>query len=338
MFENPNRPVENQQPTKTGIPAIVPPVELRVSQRPPEPSILLDPVLPPIPPPDKDLFAGIKAVATSGPFVAAIGSTIVTVPVTKIGAIAFGLTAIWTAINEYRSATQTSSNLNDNEKTTTTKRQGIVGWAKELFNSPGFAPTIQGYCYLYTAAVALGQGNAFIGAVFTVFAVGEGAAAYIGNLGYKPPPRERLVVENYLTKTWNLLPDRLKTVLRDPGACFCSGNLALILYQLNLPKVFDNPLTTTLFVGGLTLAAAGVTRGLLPLVNGKASKPSGTASILGGVGDLALGTSSVLFGNAYTGFATIAWGVSNILYGIKVGSSFITRSLGLERKKDDITK
>ncbi|NDC39243.1 MAG: hypothetical protein EBZ48_14560, partial [Proteobacteria bacterium] len=276
------------------------------------------------PPKEKGAATGMRAVACSGPFAAAIGSTIVTVPVSSVGAVAFGLTAVWTAINEYRSATQKGKDVRQKDETNIINHTGVGGWARELILSPGFAPTVQGYFYLYTAVEAFGTGKAFIGAVFALFAVGAAAAAGIGNLGYRPPPRKSLAIESYLSSVKNLLPDRVRTVLRDPGACFCTGNLALILYQLNLEKVLYNPLATTLFVGGLALATAGVVRGLFPLFSGKTPKVSGTASILGGVGDLALGTSSVFFGSAYTGFATLAWGVANILYGIKAGSTFVS--------------
>lgn len=280
--------------------------------------------------PKASLFTGIRAVATSGPVAGIIGASIVTIPVTLIGAGAFALVAIWTAVNEYRVATRRQGGaIAVSSVHFGPPRSGIVGWFTEKFYSPGFGPVVQVGCYAYTAAVALVAGSLVIGSIFATFAIGACASAYVGNLGYKPPPREQLVVERYLDSAWELLPKRIKTILRDPGACFCTGNFALIVYQMNFSRMVGGTWSTTLFAGGASLALLGVGRGLFPLVSGRVPTASGMACFLGGMGEIALGTSSLLFGSCYTGTATLFWGISNILYGLKIVKSFAAdRSTG----------
>lgn len=271
---------------------------------------------------ESDPLAGLRAVALSGPFLGAVGSTIITVPVTTVGAIGFGITGIWTAINEFRSATRSSCAPHPMDISDTPRNHGLLGLLRELVQCPGLAPIVQGSCFLYSAVMACAQGQEFVGSIFVVFAMGECAAARIGNLGYKRLPRQPLGIEELLANQWQLMPERVKVILMDPGVYFCTGNLALILAQFesqSFHQVYKSPLTLSAFTFGLSFSTAGLTRGLLPLTNGSETKPSGAASILGGLGDLVLGTLSVLFGNAYTGFATIAWGTSNILYGLKMG-------------------
>lgn len=278
------------------------------------------------PPPatTNSLVVGLKSIMVSGPVVAAIGSTIIAIPITTIGAVALGCAAAWTAANEFRATTRhTSTRGAHSESRSTPIRRGLSGLLVEMFYSPGFGPSIQAMCYLYSAGIALGAGNPFIGGVFAAFAIGACAAAHIGNLGYTPPARASTAVERYLERAWKALPERLRAVLTDPGACFCSGNLALILHQLDLSRTISGTGTTVLFALGTVFAAIGVARGLFPLLSGRATSPSGTASIVGGVGDISHGLLSLIAGNVYTGAATIAWGIANILYGLKIGQSFI---------------
>lgn len=273
----------------------------------------------------------MRAVALSAPFFAAIGSTVVTIPVAITSAVVFGVMALWTGVNEYRAAF-TKNAARESTFSDQQIRRGLIGYAKELLSSPGFALAVQSCCYFYTSLVALLKGEPFMSAVFVLFAIGEAAAARIGNQGYLVAPREALTIESAIVKAWSCLPARLKIILSDPGACFCAGNVALILYQINLPKLLSNTWATVFSGGGLCLAASGVLLGLSPLLKRRTPQASGTASILGGIGDLALGASSILYGSAYTGWATILWGVSNILLGVKVGNTVFIRAFSHARK------
>ncbi len=180
---------------------------------------------------ESDPLAGLRAVALSGPFLGAIGSTIITVPVTTVGAIGFGITGIWTAINEFRSATRSSCAPHPMDISDTPRNHGLLGLLRELVQCPGLAPIVQGSCFLYSAVMACAQGQEFVGGIFVVFAMGECAAARIGNLGYKRLPRQPLGIEELLANQWQLMPERVKVILMDPGVYFCTGNLALILAQ-----------------------------------------------------------------------------------------------------------
>lgn len=268
----------------------------------------------------------INAVVNSGPVIAGIGSTIVAIPISKVGAIAFGITTLWSAINEVRSVLRNAETQTITpEEIKVPLRKGLTGFFIEQINSPSLCTWLQSWCFLYSSVPAFTQGKLVAGLSFLVFAIGEGAGSAIGNRDYKPKPRQLMDVEKVLNKIWDGLPHGLKIVLKDPGAAFCSGNLALVVTTLNFSQIFQSHIASVLVGGGIIIAGLGALRGIAPLVTGRQASASGTASITGGIADILLGASSLYFGCLYVGLATVTWGVSNIMYGKKVGSAFFSK-------------
>lgn len=270
----------------------------------------------------------VCAVLVSGPTWAGAGSTVVTFPVTIYGAIAFGVTTVWTAVNEYRNAGRNPSVTPDSKSDGTFIRSGVTGFIAETLESPGLAPLVQSGCFVYAATVAAQQNNWPVAAIFYLFAVGEAAGSYVGNKGFVPKyERIPTLFERAAYGVWDKVYDGLKTVLRNPGTSFCIGNLALVAKDLKLGVILARPESIPAVVIGVTLVGIGAVRGLMPLFTGGPSKTkeSGTSSISGGIGDLFLGTGALILGNAYVGAATILWGVSNIFYGLRQTSPFFNR-------------
>jgi hypothetical protein len=263
-----------------------------------------------------------------------MGSTVVTIPISPIGACIFGGTVILSAYNEVR---EIAEKANFSEVSSSDKPQdtlnGVKGFLTEKLKAPGFCAWVQGINFVGTATVAAAHGDFWGALALGIFAIGESAGVYVANLNYLPQKREPLSLEKVLNRSYDTLPHNFRTVLRDPGAAFCTGNIIMILKDLNFSKLTSQPLVAGVFVLGAAFASAGVVRGLSPLFTGREAKSSGTASTLGGTGDLFLGSSTLGAGNPYTGVATILWGLSNILYGGRVGTPLLDRFF----KRDKIT-
>lgn len=263
----------------------------------------------------------LKKIATAPAVVAGLGSTIVTIPLSPINAAIFGATTVMSAVNELRMGQKPHCPAESATKQATSG--GVLGYLKEKMLSPGFCAWLQAGCFVGNMVVALKTSQYTKACVMGSFVAGELAGTEIANRDYRPPAREKLWFERLARSVWNSLPERCRTVLSDPGAMFCMGNLALVVKDLDLIKLSSSGAGGVCFATGCLLASLGVLRGIAPLF-GVNPKPSGNASLIGGIGDHFLGISSILAGNAYTGAATILWGIANLLYAQRVGSPLIS--------------
>jgi hypothetical protein len=150
--------------------------------------------------------------------------------------------------------------------------------------------------------------------IFLIFSIGEAATAHLANLAYhgtnRPaPPFERV---------WTAIPLSLRQMALTPGISFATGNLSLIVLDLQLQQLAASWLAVTVSTIGVLLLITGIAVGMAPLY-AKHSKgwfhPEYSSSICG-IGDIALGMTTIMYGSVLTGVATLFWGYSNIILGI----------------------
>lgn len=282
--------------------------------------------------PPRSRRSGALILLTAPAVVAGVGSTVVTVPVNKWLAAFFGFTVVLSAVNELRKERRIeqrrAAGLPDAEPEPARSDHGSFrAFVLENLRAPGLCARVQAGAFLTGAALQLlsREPNWIDASCFAAFAIGASAGANMADKDYRPPVRQPLWFERASKAVWDGVWYNLKIVLKDPGAMFCLGNVALNLHDCRWGEIFRNPGVGTAFVVGLALAVAGLARGFAPLLTGRHVEPSGNASFLGGVGDIFLGGSMLALGNVWKGAATIIWGDSNILYGWINKSSILKR-------------
>lgn len=269
-----------------------------------------------------------KYITDTAPVLQGIGSSIVSLPTSYVACATFALTTALSAKNIVQGWLRSAEK--SGEESSSPTREGVIGLVSEVLQSPGVVPIVQTAAYVVAALEApfIGEGslelNLTKSAIFVAFAIGAIAAARIANRDYQPPEREKTAFEHGFEERWDQVSSRVKTVLQNPGAMFCAGNLALISLEYNFSALAaSGPTMWAAFGVGLGAAAIGLWRGFSPLFGNRVEE-SGDAAIAGGLGDIFLGLTTYSLGNPYTGVATIFWGASNILYGVKIKPNTIS--------------
>lgn len=80
------------------------------------------------------------------------------------------------------------------------------------------------------------------------------------NKTYTPKTRTLLWLEIVFIKMWKRFGNNIQTVLKDPGAAFSFGNVALILIDFNFHILPNHPNMSVVFFVGFAFALVGVAR------------------------------------------------------------------------------
>jgi len=269
------------------------------------------------------MFRKVKAVITAPAVLGGVGSTIVTIPISRVSSFFSAVTTVITVVNELRvfNAIHSDKPFNNSAEPSS----GVRALMVEKFKSPGFCPIAHSVCNIYAAIVALVELRFAVSLIMLVFSVAGAAVARIANFRYAPNHRIKSRVERKAEWFWEKLPHNIRIVLKDPGLLFCVGNVSLILIDLKFKELGGSGGAAIGFGLGCLLALIAIVRGIQPLLRSHAACASGSASVIGGISDLLLGYAAFYYGNAFTAIATIFWGLSNISLGARVGNTVFDR-------------
>ncbi len=273
----------------------------------------------------------MQLVASNPAVLAGIGSTIVTISISPIVSALCFLITVCTARNTIRSS-RSPENSPGNDETARPRRQGLGGLIQEVRHAPGLFSVFQSLVYAGASLQLFFRGELGGGLIFSIFAVGAAAIARISNQGTLHPPRERTYLEKVVASINEKIPESVSRILGNPGILFPAANLALIVRDSNMARIFEQPLTSGLFVTGALLCTLAVASGIQSAFRRESLVKSLSRSpILAGMGDILFGSASSISELNYTAVATILWGTSNIVAGRRVARSSAYDSVGLQR-------
>jgi hypothetical protein len=267
--------------------------------------------------------------------VAGLGSTIVTLFKAPFSSFVLFSVVCLTARNTYLRVireSEESTGKGDNTHEAPS-RIGLKGFLQEVATSSGLFSTVQGITYLATGLSFFGR-DLYLSSTFIIFSFGSLAIARACNLEDRPPKREPLLLEQGLREIGANLPERLKSVLLNPGVFFPIGNLMLIFRDTPF-SIFDAPVQMAIFCAGIAVSGAGLVRGLAPLITDRLNLNSGFASTASGIGDILMGATSFSANLNETGLATVLWGISNVLAGLKVSIGKVPESAPNHKQRQE---
>ena len=241
------------------------------------------------------------------------GASVACMSASSAGAIGQALVTAWSLRNELHNTRITTN-------PSTTPLAGSAGLAMDLIRSPGFSMLAAGGAYLTAAVQAGAAGHLAESLAFSSFIVAQVGATALSNGSYTGTRTSRTKLEVVARQSWSAVPTRLQDFLRNPGPWYAAGNITLVLSNLNLPLVANQPLILSAIGIGVGMASVGLVQSLARLVRGtQSTKGSGFSSYLNGAGSFFLGIGSFLGGSPIIGTAQLCWSVSNSLLGRLIG-------------------
>jgi hypothetical protein len=268
--------------------------------------------LPQIPVKEVENGSIFQTLITSPALTSTVGAVLAYYPVAKFATGVSVIGGIITTRNELKNATSSVKDISI--QTPLEKRSGIIGFIKEVSEAPAFALSIQFIAGLFSSVSALKQRKYSLGAALINYTLGGLGAIALANKEYRPPPRERLRLEEGISKLWSSVPEEIQEVLKNPALFYAIGHMCLSRSIKSLPS--SKPYYLRFKQFGLGAYGASFIFGLVPILTKEKMNESG--QYLSSIGNLSISIFSFLQKNPFYGFANLCWSYSNFLYAQRV--------------------
>lgn len=247
---------------------------------------------------------------------AGLGATTICIGSSWLGVAGQALATIWTLRNELRTGQRANSPNTKSHEIKAPSTDGYVGLFRDTLRCPGFNAIVGSTIYIGSAIEAAIRGHVVEPIFFVASALGHLAVAYLTNLGYTGTRTDKVFPERAWDAIWNNLPKSLHNIFRNPAPWFATGNILIVLSNMESKMLSTDPLAGTLLAIGVAVGATCVGKAVWSaFVRKEGEKPSGTASYLTSATSTLLGISSLLRGSTIVGIANLFWSGSNLLVG-----------------------
>ncbi len=193
----------------------------------------------------------------------------------------------------------------------------------EKLLSPGLPFIIHSTVYSLEG-VLIAKQNPMLSTCFFLYGLGSAAYASISNQSFNTQQsRTRSTPEKLCRKLWGFIPNKVQTVLENPGFSLSSGTLILNVLYFNFTDLAKSPLLMTTTVASLIIMGSGILSSMKPLL-GKDNQLTGDSCLLGGVARIGLAATSLFSGNVLVGLGTLCFAGAMIKMGCDLKSKFLT--------------